>query len=488
VAEKAMADVTRLTVEFDAQAERLAKLEYQLGLQTRHRFGRRSEKLRDLVKEATDEKTVDAEAVQQKRREREKRKHTLEKKTTLYKVPDAQRICPKCDSHNFKPVGEGKVSEVLEYVPAKVILHRHVREVLACECHGYMVTADTPNKVQEKGRYGPSFVAHVVTRKCADSVPLYRLSKEFQRLGMDMPRSTLTSLFHAAAESLSPLSNALLETIRTRPIVNADETIVKVLEEEVCRTAYMWTFRADSLIAYKFSPSRSGQTPADILEGTAGALVVDGYSGYNKVHAVSSRIRVGCWAHTRRKFYDALEKHEEAREVLLLILELYRIEAEARAKNIVRTAAHLALRKEKAPPALASIKTWLENNQAKALPKSPMGQAMTYALNQWPNLIHFVDNADIPLDNNAAECALRVIAVGRKNFLFVGHDDAGANLAGLYSLVATCEANNVNPEAYLADVLIRVATHPASKIYELLPHNWKPPDNSTLPPDVSLPL
>jgi len=270
--------------------------------------------------------------------------------------------------------------------------------------------------------------------------------------------------------------------------VNADETTVKVQQKDECRTGYMWTFRADSLISYVFAPSRSGDTPQAILGGTQGALVVDAYSGYNKVASVSGRLRVGCWAHVRRKFYDALEKCPEARDAIDIILALYRVEHEAKASNIVRTPQHQALRLEKCPPILNEFKDWLESHSGTVLPKSPLGAAIGYALNQWDTLQHFVNDVNLPLDNNAAERALRQIALGRKNFLFVGHDDAGANLAGLYSLAATCEANNVNPEAYFADVLLKLDSQPQKLIDELLPHRWKSPNVQTIPDNLFLPL
>jgi transposase len=480
MAEAAIAQVNTL-------AARLEALEHQLGTEKRNRYGRRSERLTDIVKEAT-ESVVDFEAVQAKRRERAERKNKLETVTTFHPVKDEQKKCPHCQSTKFKSVGEGKVSEVLEYVPAKIIVHKHVREVVACECHGYLVTAEGPEKVTEKGQYGASFVGHVVTRKCADATPLYRLSKEFARAGFDIPRSTLTALFHQAADALQPLVVRLLDLVRHAPVVNADETTVKVQQAEVCRTGYMWTFRADSLISYVFAPSRSGETPEKILGGTSGALVVDGYSGYNKVTAVEGRLRVGCWAHVRRKFYDALEQSPEAKDAIHIILGLYRVEHEAKALNIVRTPQHQALRLEKSPPILNEFKGWLESQSGAILPKSPLGTAIGYALNQWDTLQHFVKNVNLPLDNNAAERALRQVALGRKNFLFVGHDEAGENLAGLYSLAATCEANGVNPEAYFADVLLRLDSQPQKQIDELLPNLWKPPSAQILPPNVFLPL
>jgi transposase len=325
-----------------------------------------------------------------------------------------------------------------------------------------------------------SFVAHVVTAKCADSIPLYRLEKEFQRLGVPMNRSSLTDMFHAAADVLEPLSQRLLQKVRDAEVVHADETSLKVQSDGACRNGFVWTFRTTQpqpLIAYRFSPSRSGETPHQLLGGTSGALVVDGYTGYNSVTAVNGRTRVGCHAHVRRYFFEALQTAPEAREVLDLIRDMYRVEAAAFEARITGTPKHLELRRLKSAPLREALKAWLDKKQGQHPPKSPLGVAIRYTLNQWEALGRFLDDARIPLDNNPAESALRRVALGRKNFLFVGHDDAGDNLAGLYSLVATCEANGVNPLAYIADVLVRVHDHPNSRIDELLPPNWRgPPD------------
>jgi transposase len=178
----------------------------------------------------------------------------------------------------------------------------------------------------------------------------------------------------------------------------------------------------------------------------------------------------------RRKIFDALPTAPDAaRRGLELILDVYRIEHEAKARKVVRTAEHLALRQSRSRAAMARLREWLVDEQPKHVPKSPLGTAVSYALNQWERLLCFLENVNIPVDNNASESALRVVALGRKNFLFVGDVEAGDHLATLYSLVSTCEAHDIDPVAYLKDVLMRVDTHPAAGIDELLPHKWTPP-------------
>lgn len=441
-------------------------------------LGPKSEKMPGIKDELRGDKPVDREAVNRARQQGRKAKAALKQVKTTHRVPEAERKCPKCGRTDLKPLGEGKESVVYEYVPAQIIAHHHVRETVACPCGEYVKTAEVPLKWVEKCQYAPSLVAHLIVAKCADSIPLYRLEKDFDRIGLPLSRSTMTDLFHRAAELLAPLVARLLALIRAAEIVRADETSKKVMAQGHCRTGFIWTFRAripEPLIAYVFAPDRSGETPKQVLGGSKGTLVVDGYTGYNSVLDVDGRTRAGCHAHMRRHFFDALPSApDEARKALDFILGLYRVEHEALEVGIVGTAEHLTLRRTKSAPVRDAFKAWIDEMKMQHPPKSPLGEALRYATNQWEHMGRFFDDARIPLDNNESEAALRRVALGRKNFLFVGNDAAGANLAGLYSLVATCEANGINPLDYLADVLERVSTHPASRIDELLPHQWKP--------------
>src|SRR5262249_30605024 len=280
--------------------------------------------------------------------------------------------------------------------------------------------------------------------------------------------------FHAAAEKLLPLSRRLLEIVARSDIVQADET--SMMMQRPHRRGFIWTFIADDLIAYRFSPDRSGETPRQVLGGTLGTLVVDAYTGYNRVTDVEGRERASCLAHVRRRFFDALgTAPTEGRRALDLILDVYRVEHEAKERGIVRTTEHLALRQTKGRAAIDAFLAWLEEQKDLHPPKSALGEAISYARNRGQTLTRFLDDARTPVDNNASEGALRVVALGRKNFMFVGDSEKGETLAGLYSLVSTCEAHDVDPIAYLRDVLIRVDTHSAALIDDLLPHRWQPP-------------
>ncbi|MBU8901061.1 IS66 family transposase [Corallococcus sp. M34] len=467
--------------EAEELRERLTALEQQVATLTRTVFGKKSEKLpppaEELRKEAPRDEKAKAEAALLKRRERAGVKKELPSRTVFHPVPRERQRCPRCNGTDFHPMGPGRPSVLYEYIPGRFEKQVHVRETLVCACGESVVTALGPPRVAEKTGYGSGFIAHLVTSKCADSLPLHRLEKALAREGLPVARSTMTDLFHRAATELAPVSDCLLKKVAMQQVVQADETPLKVQAPEKTRTGYLWTFLSeeesshDSLVAYCFSPTRAGTTPMEVLGSTRGALVVDAYTGYNRVTTPEGRTRVGCWAHVRRRFFEACP-HPSAQEMLKLILQLYRVEAAVKEAGLARTSAHLAMRKEQSSSALAAIRSWLEENKPLHPPRGPLGTAITYAIGQWDALTRFVDDVRLPLDNNASERALRVAALGRKNFLFVGHDHAGHNLAGLYSLVATCSANGINPREYLSDVLLRVQYHPASRLDELLPGPW----------------
>jgi transposase len=447
----------------------------QLAALQRYVFGKKSERVPPISREVRREKGPDPEAAKKKRAENAEKKKQLPQTTIPHSVPESERCCPTCGGHDLRALGEGKVSFVVEYEPPKLLLQRHVQETLSCRCGEGIVTAEGPPKVVEKGGYGPGFIAHLITAKCADHLPIYRLEKGFARLGLHMARSTMTDLFHAAAVVLRPLYEKAFELIARSELVQADETPLKVQERGEARKAYVWTFLNDVLVGFRFSPSRSGETPSAVLGASEGTLVVDAYTGYNPVCTPKGRKRAGCLAHARRYFYEALATAPEAQKAITLIREVYLVEHEATALGVVRSAAHLRMRQERSAASMEKLRVWLIGEKPKHTPKSPMGEAIRYAQRNWKALTQFLSDAQVPVDNNASERALRRVALGRKNYLFVGNDVAGENLAVLYTLVASCEANGVNPEEYLREVLLKVPDHPHNRIEELLPHRWKKP-------------
>lgn len=465
-------EAEELRAKLDSVEGRLAALE-------RHLFGKKSEKMPSLAREIG-KKPTRAQTTK-KRAELAAERSKLPAEPVPHKVPAAERTCPTCHVE-AKPAGS-KSSTEFDYVPGYFRRKVHERETLSCSC-GYIVTAPAPARVYDRCQYSPGFIAHLVVQKCGDSLPIYRIEKQFKRLGIPMSRSTMTELFHRAGELLRPLARRVLALVAASEVVLADETTLPMLKtiqkdedgnlKKKPKRTYLWTFVSGDFVAYRFSSSRSGSTPRDVLGGTQGTLVVDAYTGYNSVTGVDGRTRAGCLAHARRKFFDASSSHPDAHVALDAIRDVYRVEHEAKERGVARTPEHLAMRQARSKPILDKLHAWLVEMKDSYLPKSGMGSAIRYAIDNWTELTRFLDDVHVPPDNNRSEAALRVAALGRKNFLFVGHEDAGDNIAALYTLVATCEAHGVNPFDYLRDVLLRVSTQPAADIDALLPHRWAP--------------
>jgi len=449
-------------------------------------FGKKSERIVPIDKEVKrrrkkdpDKAKQDKEKARQKRKKNAAAKKKLKKEEKEHKVSPDDCHCPICGGSKFTFLGFEESVEY-EFVPAHFIKIVHKREKKACTCGEHIVIAPAPSRVSEGVLYGPGMHAHVVVSKCLDSIPLYRTEKQFERVGIPIARSTLCDIFHRHADLLRPIYDRIIELIPLEQYVNADETRIKVQRKEKTREAWMWTFIGGPFVAYAFSPSRSGETPVRILGESTGVLQVDQYSGYNQVTTPDRRTRAGCMGHARRKFFEAKDKAPElADHVLDQILELYIVEYDAAEMKILGTDKHLAMRQLRSKPILEDLKEHLEKEEPNHLPKGPVAKAIGYFTGNYDALELFLSDPNISLDNNVSERQLRLIALGRKNYLFVGHDDAGINLAVNQTLVACCVNAKINPQEYLADVIIRIQTHPQSKIDELLPHNWKPPP----PPD-----
>jgi transposase len=403
---------------------------------------------------------------------RDMRSATLETEIVPVAVPDDARRCASCGKDADKPVGRGKTSTVYEYVSPHFRKRVYQRETASCGCGKHIVTAPAPDRVGDKTQYAPSFMAHVVVTKCADNRAQYNLAKEYERVGVPISRSTINALFHRSASVLSPLVQRLFVRIAQTDLVLADETSMRMQGAD--KRAFIWTFVTERLIGYRFSADRSGATPSEVLGTTPGTLICDAYTGYNKLLSTGRRQRGGCLAHARRKIFDARE-FPESTEALDLIGAIYLVERDAEVREVGGTADHAELRRTRSRPLFARLLVWARRQRGKHGPKSLLGRASRYILNNWRELGVFLRDARVPPDNNRSEAALRRVALGRKVFLFVGNLEAGQNLAGLYSLVASCELNGINPIAYLADVLLRIDRHPAARIDELLPDAWTSP-------------
>jgi transposase len=395
----------------------------------------------------------------------------LETEVIAVAVPNEARRCSSCGMDADRPVGAGKTSTVYEYVSPHFRKRVYQRQTITCACGKHIVTAPAPDRVGDKTQYAPSFVAHVVVTKCADNRAQYNLSKEYGRAGIPISRSTINALFHRAASVLRPLALRLFARIAQTDLVLADETSMRM--QNATKKAFMWAFVTERLIGYRFSTDRSGDTPHAVLGDSPGFLICDAYTGYNKLLSTGRRRRGGCLAHARRKIFDASEFPETA-EALDLIADIYHVENDAKAAGLLGSQAHKAMRQARSRPLFARLLIWARKQKAFHGPRTLVGRAARYILKNWRELGLFLRYPRIPPDNNRSEAALRRVALGRKTFLFVGKKEAGENLAVLYSLVASCELNGINPIAYLTDVLLKVDRHPAARIDELLPDAWMP--------------
>jgi transposase len=467
------------------QAERIDELMRQVEELQRQMHGRKSEKGKvpplssELAGETNSQETGKKKPDRTKKANHPRQKMTPRNVvvTVADTIPLEERQCPHCHQLADKPMGS-KENLVLEYLEAAFDLIRNVRETCVCPCGHHIVTAECPDKPFDKCQYGPGFISHLVVSKCLDSIPLNRLKSIWARQGVDISVNTMYDLFHRSSDLLKVLADRIGYLVSRSDLVQADETPITVAQHHgKPHRAYAWTFLNDQLAYFKFSPSRSGETPKTILGGTQGTLVVDGYSGYNPVTLPEGRVRSGCWAHVRRKFYHCLPSVGEPAEVAIrFIRELYRVEHDALKLGITKTEPHLAMRQERSAVILEAFKKWLDS-QSEIPPKSALGEAISYALNHWESLCVFLTDARIPLDNNASERALRKVAMGRNNWLFVGNSDAGESYATLMTVVTSCIMNHVNPEEYIKDVLMRLTSHRNRNIDEMLPHQWKPPSH-----------
>ncbi len=469
VAEQSVA-VAQLQDKVADQARIIDLLNQQL-------HGKKSEKLprpEEALRKRGDVAKITPEDLKKKRADGRKWKEELPVEDSVCPLPANLPTCPECKCVPSIPATP-EVSFTTELVPERLKRIRHIIEKVKCKCGCTVVTAPPPARVGEQGQYGPVLAADVVVKKCCDSLAIERIATQFRRMGLHLSPSTLLDLFHTVARVGEPLYKALVAGVQTQALVLADETRIQVQQKGKTRRAWMWVFIAGDSIVYVFSPSRSGETPVAVLGASKGTLVVDAYTGYNQVTKPADRERGGCMAHGRRGVFAALKYAPSMQVCLDLILDLYKVEHDARAAGIVGTAAHGTMRRERSTPIMDKLHAWLTAEQPLHLPKSPAGEAVGYMLNQWDHLKVFLGNPKAPLDNNASERALRVVARGRDSYLFIGNDEAGRNLATLLTLVHSAQACGKNPRDYLADVLIRLPDYKASRLAELLPQNWQSP-------------
>jgi len=388
-----------------------------------------------------------------------------------------ETVCPQCQGE-LRKLGED-VSEILEYVPASFVVIQHVRPKLSCTRCDSIMQAEAPSRPINRGVAGPGLLAHVLVSKYADHLPLYRQSEMYARQGVELERSTLADWVGGSARLLEPLVEALRRYVISAGKLHADDTPVPVLAPGTgkTKTGRLWTYVRDdrpagdtapAAVWFAYSPDRKGEHPERHLEKFQGTLQADAYAGFNRLYE-DGRIReAACWAHVRRKFYDLEQAHASpvAREALERIGALYRVEEQIRGKPPDQ---RQAVRQTQSKPLLDSLREWFEAMLPKLSRKSDTTSAIRYAFSRWDALVRFVDDGKIEIDNNAAERSLRGVALGRKNYLFAGSDAGGERAAAIYSLIGSAKLNGLDPEAYLRELLTRIADHPINRIEELLP-------------------
>jgi transposase len=465
----------------------IEKLKLEIARLKRMQFGRSSEKLDERIEQleliVEDLETSQAQAAPIKAGVAEKtppvRKPLPEHLPRETVTHEPASSCPECGGA-MKRIGED-VAEMLEYVPARFKVIRHVRPRLACACCDRIVQAPAPSRPIDRGIPGPGLLAHVLVSKYADHLPLYRQAGIYAREGVELDRSTLADWVGSASKLLEPLVAAIKGHVLAGEKLHGDDTPVPVLQpgRGTTKTGRLWTYVRDdrpagstipAAVWFQYSPDRKGERPLGHLSRYAGILQADGYAGFERLYKTLPITEAACWAHVRRKFYDLHQATASpvAAQALVRIGKLYEIEREIRGRPPDE---RRQARQARAGPQLALLQTWFAETLSKTSAKSALAVAIRYALARWTALTRYVEDGRIEIDNNAAERALRDVALGRKNYLFAGSDAGGERAAAIYSLLGTAKLNGVDPELYLRHVLERIADHPINRVDELLPWN-----------------
>ena len=482
--------------ETDILLEQIRHLRAQL-------FGRKSEKIQggpqtlplfDMPEPAEEnevEEKVHVPAHERKKRGRKPLPEDLPRVEVLHDIDDADKMCA-CGCQLTR-IGE-EVSEQLDIIPAKMQVIRHIRPKYACKkCEGVeddgptVKIAPVPPRIIPRSIATPGLLAHILTAKFVDHTPFYRQEQQFQRLGVEISRTSMCSWAMQTATVCQPLLNLLIDEVLSGFVIQADETTLQVLQEpgrDPTTKSYMWVFRRgdpeNPVLIYQYHPTRGGAVAKAFLRDFEGFVQTDGYSGYEFLDHEEKIRHMGCWAHARRKFMDVIKaqgkkkKNGSADKALNYIRKLYRIEKEARKKGLSSDELY-QVRQEESKPILNKFKQWLKRTALQTPPKGLLGKAVAYTLNQWDRLIGYVEDGRLFIDNNMAENAIRPFVVGRKNWLFAGTPEGAEASALLYSLIETAKANKLEPYAYLRFIFEKLPTAESLQDYEsLLPWNLTP--------------
>ncbi len=421
-------------------------------------------------------------------REKSKRPHGRNKLSDLLpserielRPPEALCSCPCCGKAKVV-IGE-ETTDRLDYRPASLVRIQiaRIKYAPACKCQeGGIVIASVPDAAPvDRGLAGPGLLAHVVVSKYADHLPLNRLEEGFERQGVHIARSTMCDWVEQVADLLRPITDAMAAASLSAHRIHTDDTGIPILAPGATHKGHVWVYVADDdSVLFRYTRRRKSDGPREFLKGYTGYVQADAANLYDRLfgdaegaseEAVAKE--VGCWAHARRRFFDAqLTDRDRALVGLGFIKKLYEAD---RVVMKLPPSRRTAERQRLCTPVLEGFKAWLDAEALVVLPKAPIAEAIGYPRNQWGALTRFLEDARLKLDNNIAERQLRRVAVGRKNWLFAGSDNGAERACVLYSLLATCKLHGVNPFDYLRDVIMRVANHPARDVLDLSPKAWK---------------
>ncbi len=484
-------ELTNRDAELKSRDVLIEKLKHQLAGLRRHQFGSRSEALDQLELKLEEQEIACAaespspepssDDVDQKRQpKRRPLPDHLPRNETVLGIGET---CTSCGGR-LRQLGED-VTEELEYKPGRFVVNRIVRPRMACTCCEKISQAALPSRPIERGRPGPGLLAHVLVNKYADHLPLYRQSQIFDRDGIDLERSTLADWVGKSTALLEPLADAIGRHVLKGQAIFADDTPVKMLSpgNGKCRTARFWTYARDErpwlgpappAAWYQFTVDRKGSHPARHLASYSGWMHADGYSGFNDLYHSGGVFEVACLAHIRRKFVDVFQSEGSivAEEAIKRIAGIYAVEKQARGQPPDQ---RVRLRQAHSRPILDDLDAWLHAQLPKISGKSELARAIRYALARMKKLRPYLDHGFLEADNNSAERSIRPIALGRKNYLFVGSEGGGKSAAIAYTLIETAKLNGVDPQGWLTDALGRIADHKITRIDELLPWRYAAP-------------
>lgn len=489
--------IERMQAELRFEKTRNEALNFEIARLKRWRFGSSSESL-DADAQAVLFDAIVADTAMEDRAAQDEVKAppaapTAKRQAVRQALPAS---LPRVDRHHeieqthcecgqaLERIGQ-EISEQLDCVPAQFFVLRHIRGKYACVCCQTLQAAPMPAQMIDKGIPAPGLLAQVVVAKHDDHLPLYRQTEIYARSGVHIPRSSMAQWVGICGVRLTPLAEALKDFIVGHDVVHADETPVKLLAPGKGKTtkAYVWVYRTTNFVAqravlYDFSTGRGGENARRVLRGFDATLVSDDFSGY---HALQSQgvTAALCMAHARRKLFEAHQFNgsQIAGHAVALIAKLYEIEREARE---LQPEARRLLRQRHAKPVAEALHAWLSEQRQKLAKADVTAKAIDYALSNWRGLTHYLNDGQVPIDNNAAENAVRPLAVGRKNWLFVGSQQAGERAAVVLSLIESAKLNGHDPWAYLKDVFERLPTLRQRDLAQLLPHNWRPPGNAAV--------